>query len=416
MTVALALEAEQQHEREIRIRLPRPHALQRQVLKQQKRYNVVACGRQWGKTTLGVSLAVRCLLEEKRVGWFSPTYKDAMDVWRELKQRLLDVARDKSESEHRLELVTGGVFELWTLDDPDNGRGRQYDLVIIDEAAKIRKLEQAWTQTVQPTLLVRRGGAWFLSTPKGRNYFFRLWQSAQVLEEWAGWHFKTADTGLVPLSEIEEARKLLPQDAFRQEYEAEFLEDGGVVFRNLDAVCVEEALAAGIHGCRYVMGVDWGKHNDFTVFTVFDVDTKKQVYVERMNQIDYHLQIQRLLALYERFRPTHIVAERNAMGEVLVEMLQRQNLPVVAFSTTAASKTQIIEALMLAVEQKSISLLNDPAQRTELESFEIERLPSGSFRYAAPPGMHDDMVIALALAWWGVNEHMRLSKTDWSMY
>jgi hypothetical protein len=140
------------------------------------------------------------------------------------------------------------------------------------------------------------------------------------------------------------------------------------------------------------------------------------VYVERMNQIDYHLQTQRLLALYERFRPTHIVVERNAMGEVLVEMLQRKNLPVVAFNTTAASKTQIVEALALAIEQRSVKLLDDPVQRAELEAFEIERLPSGTFRYAAPPGMHDDMVIALALAWWGVNEYVRLSRADWSVY
>jgi phage terminase large subunit-like protein len=402
--------------REVSVCLPAPHRLQRKVLSEAKRYNVLVCGRRWGKTTLGILLAVRHLLEGRHVGWFSPTYKDAMEVWRELKYRLLDVIGVKSETEYRLELLTRGVFDLWTLDDPDSGRGREYDLVIVDEAAKIKKLEQAWTQTVQPTLLSRRGSAWFLSTPKGRNYFFRLWLMAQQAEGWVGWRFRTSDTGLVSLSEIEEAKKLLPAAAFQQEYEAEFLEDGGVVFRNLDAVCTETPQPVGVVDRRYVMGIDWGKHNDYTVFVVFDVDQRRQVYVERMNQIDYHLQTQRLLALYERFRPTHVVVERNAMGEVLVEMLQRKNLPVVAFNTTAASKTQIVEALALAIEQRSVKLLDDPVQRAELEAFEIERLPSGTFRYAAPPGMHDDMVIALALAWWGVNEYVRLSRADWSVY
>jgi phage terminase large subunit-like protein len=402
--------------REVSVCLPAPHRLQRKVLSEAKRYNVLVCGRRWGKTTLGILLAVRHLLEGRHVGWFSPTYKDAMEVWRELKYRLLDVIGVKSETEYRLELLTRGVFDLWTLDDPDSGRGREYDLVIVDEAAKIKKLEQAWTQTVQPTLLSRRGSAWFLSTPKGRNYFFRLWLMAQQAEGWVGWRFRTSDTGLVSLSEIEEAKKLLPAAAFQQEYEAEFLEDGGVVFRNLDAVCTETPQPVGAADRRYVMGIDWGKHNDYTVFVVFDVDQRRQVYVERMNQIDYHLQTQRLLALYERFRPTHVVVERNAMGEVLVEMLQRKNLPVVAFNTTAASKTQIVEALALAIEQRSVKLLDDPVQRAELEAFEIERLPSGTFRYAAPPGMHDDMVIALALAWWGVNEYVRLSRADWSVY
>ncbi|GIV51024.1 MAG: hypothetical protein KatS3mg038_1545 [Candidatus Kapaibacterium sp.] len=402
--------------REVSVLLPPPHRQQRKVLAEAQRYNVLACGRRWGKTTLGVILAARCLLEGKRVGWFAPAYKDAMEVWRELKHRLLDVISAKSETEYRLELLTHGVLDLWTLDDPDSGRGREYDLVVIDEAAKVKKLEQAWTQTIQPTLLTRRGAAWFLSTPKGRNYFFRLWLTSQQTAGWAGWRFRTGDTGLVSLSELEEAKRLLPAAAFQQEYEAEFLEDGGVVFRNLDAVCTETPQPVGVVDRRYIMGVDWGKHNDYTVFVVFDVDQRRQVYVERMNQIDYHLQTQRLLALYERFRPTHVVVERNAMGEVLVEMLQRKNLPVVAFNTTAASKTQIVEALALAIEQRSVKLLDDPVQRAELEAFEIERLPSGTFRYAAPPGMHDDMVIALALAWWGVNEYVRLSRADWSVY
>jgi hypothetical protein len=96
-----------------------------------------------------------------------------------------------------------------------------------------------------------------------------------------------------------------------------------------------------------------------------------------------------------------IIAEANAMGAPNIELLQRASLPVRAFTTTNATKANAIEALTLAFERGDLAILNDPAQLAELEAYEQERLPSGLVRYSAPEGMHDDTVIALALAWQG---------------
>ena len=72
------------------------------------------------------------------------------------------------------------------------------------------------------------------------------------------------------------------------------------------------------------------------------------------------------------------------------------------FATTAKSKSPLIEALALALERRQLWLLDDPVLLGELASYALERLPGGGYRYRAPAGMHDDTVIALALAWHGV--------------
>jgi hypothetical protein len=85
-----------------------------------------------------------------------------------------------------------------------------------------------------------------------------------------------------------------------------------------------------------------------------------------------------------------------------VEQIMRRGLPVTAFTTTAQSKAEIIEGLALAIERRDVTLLDDATQRLELEAYDMQRLPGGTFRYGAPEGLHDDTVMALALAWHGV--------------
>jgi hypothetical protein len=91
------------------------------------------------------------------------------------------------------------------------------------------------------------------------------------------------------------------------------------------------------------------------------------------------------------------------MGEPVIEQLIREGLPVQPFLTTNATKASAIDALTLAFERGELRILNDPVQIGELQAFEAERLPSGLTRYGAPEGMHDDTVMALALAWQSMN-------------
>ena len=139
---------------------------------------------------------------------------------------------------------------------------------------------------------------------------------------------------------------------------------------------------------------------DATVFSVLDVTHKGQVYQDRMVGADYAMQRSRLQALNQRWQPTVIMAEYNSMGGPLVEQLQRDGLPVQAFTTTNATKRVLIDGLSLAFENRGLRILNDPVLVGELQAYESETLASGMIRYGAPGGVHDDCVMALALAWY----------------
>jgi hypothetical protein len=98
-----------------------------------------------------------------------------------------------------------------------------------------------------------------------------------------------------------------------------------------------------------------------------------------------------------------IVAEENSIGGPNIEALREEGLPVIAFQTTATSKPPLIESLALAFERREIAILPDAVQLAELQAYErtVSRL-TGRSSYNAPEGYHDDTVMALALAWWGI--------------
>lgn len=340
------------------------------------------------------------------VAYFAPTYKMLTDVWREMRRVLIPATARVSVQEHRIELTTGGVVDMWSLEQPDAVRGRKYKRVVVDEAAMVRDLENAWTAVIRPTLTDYQGDAWFPSTPKGMGFFKTLydWGQDPLKREWMSWRIPTIENTSLPglAKEIESARNGLPERIFAQEFLAEFLDDSGGVFRKVIQSAIADKQEAAIDGHAYVIGADWGKYQDFTVLTVLDTTTKEVVCVDRFNQIDYKVQKDRLRALCERFKTKTIYPELNSIGIPMVEELQREEYKLHPFTTTNASKAEAVDALALAFERGDLKIVNDPVLVSELLAYEAERLPSGLLRYSAPPGMHDDCVMSLAIAWQAV--------------
>jgi hypothetical protein len=396
-----------------RIQLVRPHPAQQLILDEAKRWNVVALGRRAGKSTLALHLLTDTALHAQPAGYFAPTYKLLAEFWRELRTILEPVTRVKSEQDHRLELITGGTFECWSLDDPNPARGRKYARIVVDEAAMVRDLLEIWQLALRPTLTDLGGGAWFMSTPRGLNDFWSLYQQGQdpLQTEWASWQMPTSVNPFIATDELVSAQAELPERAWAQEYRAEFLQlEGGGVFRGVDAVSRLQPRNPE-HGHQYTVGVDWGRTNDFTAIAVIDATVMEQVALDRFSEIDFELQTERLHRWCELYHPVLVVAEANSLGRPLVERLQtgyarllgkpRPALPVWSWDATNASKAALVQALGLAIEQGSITLLDDTVQTGELLAYEASLLPSGMLRYGAPSGMHDDTVIALGLAYLG---------------
>jgi hypothetical protein len=390
--------------RTIRIELPQLHAAQASIAADRSRFRVVVCGRRFGKTELAKTTLIRSALRGFPVAYFAPSYKLLAQTWREIVKTVTPVADRVSNGEFRIELMGGGSVDAWSLDRDDAALGRKYKFVVIDEAARVRH-PNVWYEAIRPTLADYQGSALFLSTPRGRNWLWALWLSANspTATDWKTFSFPTSANPYISAAEIESARATMPDRLFRQEFLAEFIDDRGAVFRNVYEVSTAEPVGP-VAGSSYVFGVDFGRHNDFTAVSVFNVDTKTQVYLDRFTETSFAVQRARIAALAAKYRPTLILAELNSIGEPNVEQLIADGLPVQGFYTTAASKGPLIDALAVAIEDSTVTLLDDSVQINELLSYEMDRLPSGRYTYSAPSGLHDDTVIATALAWRAVQQ------------
>lgn len=397
----------------ITFQLPSLHNNQRAIWDDTARFQVISAGRRFGKSRLASLRCVVAALQGRRAWWVFPSYPMAAVGWRMLKRLAVQIpGANMREVDRLIEFPSSGAVQIRSADNPDSLRGESLDELIMDEAAFMR--EEAWTEALRPTLSDRKGRAVFISTPKGRNWFWRIWQLGQTGDpDWQSWQFPTTSNPFIDPNEIEAARRNLPERIFAQEYLAEFIEDGGGVFRRVMEAAVAEPEDVADETAEYLIGADWGKLNDFTALAVLNTTARRLVYLDRFNQIDYSFQLGRLQALYGRFRPVSIIAESNSMGEPLIEQLRRMGMPVQAFATTNASKSAAIEGLALAFEQGALSILNDPVLVGELLAYEMERLPGGLIRYGAPAGMHDDTVMALALAWSGIGRRVEFAPSIW---
>lgn len=353
-------------------------------------------------------------MRAREVIWGSPTYDQSRTAMDESRRAVGGIG-EFNESRMSYTLPNGGRILYRSLDKPDTLRSKTAGGVVIDEAPFTDG--RGWHEVIRPMLIDTGGWAWLVGTPKGRNWYWQEWQKALSRPGWGTFHAPTLGVAItaqglvrkphplenpfIPFSEVVELYQSMPERSFRQEILAEFIEDGGGVFRHVRARATATRQAQAIPGHVYVMGLDWGRSNDYTDLSIVDATLQQQCYLDRFNQIDYTVQRGRVAHAYELFRPAVIIAESNSIGWPNIEMLQREGLPVMPFETTNATKALIVEALALAFERDTFHILGDETQIAELEAFELARLPSGLIRYSAPDGMHDDTVIGLALSHYG---------------
>lgn len=327
------------------------------------------------------------------VAWVVPTYRNARPLWRFVE------AHANGKGLHRSEMTADigrGRLGVYTADNDTALRGEAFDLAIVDEAAQIRG--ETWSDVLMPTLADRDGRAMLISTPKGRNWFWQEYQRG--LADGQRQASFTAPSSANPMPTIQAAAKLAKERVsartYRQEWLAEFVDDGSFF------TGVRQAVRPAIgfdERHSYVIGVDWARSSsgDASVFVVLDATAQQMVDLVRLVGVPYDQQLARLRDLWRNWGQPYILAEYNSMGGPLVEQLQLADLPVEGFTTTAASKHDVMTGLQLALEKGELGLLDDPTLLAELEAFEV-KARTGLPAYGAPAGMHDDTVMALALA------------------
>ena len=310
----------------IALELPQLRRDQWEVAAHPAKIKVLAMGRRWGKSVLGQCVAIPSAYNGLRVAWVVPTYKNGRPLWR-LIERVLGPLRKAglcriNRSERTVEFPNGGFLAMYSMDNPDSIRGENFHLIIVDEAAMIS--EEAWTDCIQPTLADNDGDCILISTPKGRNWFWKEFQSAKkhAAEGGLRYHCWTATSRSNPNPNIQAAfdrvKEKVSERTYRQEWCAEILEDGGEVFRGVTLVSKAQKREPYIG--TFVMSADWGKSNDFTSLKVMDIHTRRVVDWDRYNTVGWSLQRGRLRAMHDRWQPQIVLAEENSIGNPNIEV------------------------------------------------------------------------------------------------
>lgn len=367
---------------------------------------IVGCfGRQAGKSFTAQNLLLKWVLEDNgSIGmWVSPVYSQAKKVFQELTTTIGDTGLTKSvnKSELTITFINGSVLYFRSGEREDTLRGYTLDYLVVDEAAYIKN--EVWTTVLRPTVLVRGKKVLFISTPKGKNWFYEIAMRGMSDDypQYKTFHATSFDTPFITQEELEEAKLSLPDSIYRQEILAEFIDDGGEVFAGLTLTAVMTSYTNKDDKEKYYAGLDFGRQNDYTVLCVLN-SKGEMVDFYRERQKSWDIIISELLVILRKWKPV-LYAEVNSIGDVLFENLKKQYPSIQPFVTNNDSKQNLIEDLIMGMNEGKIKLptkeLNADLYK-ELSVFTYEYSPrTRKVKYGAPNGFHDDCVISLALSY-----------------
>jgi len=354
-----------------------------------------------GSTKCGKTVACIAWILERAMGglrgqaywWVSPVYPQAKIAYRRLKRGLDDTLYTANESELTITLVNGAIISFRSAEKPDNLYGEDVYAAVLDEATRMR--EEAW-HAVRSTLTATRGPVRIIGNVKGRrNWAYALARRAEGGEP--GWTYAkltasdAIDAGIVDSEEVAQAQRQLPENVFRELYFAETSDDGGNPFG-------QEAIRACIGDVSgeppVVYRVDLAKSVDWTV--VIGLDATGAVCRFDRYQWPWEETVKRLA---QEIGATSAIVDSTGVGDPIVERLQRELSNVEGYHFSSPSKQRLMEGLAMAIQTGEVRYPQGVIV-SELDAFAYEYTRTG-VRYSAPDGMHDDCVMALALAVYG---------------
>ena len=356
--------------------------------------------------------------------WIAPVYSQAKIGFKYHKFLLPNDSLKVDNSEPSITIKHNNTkIEYRSGKHPEDLEGEATQGNCLDEAAKMKR--QVY-DSVKTTTTITRGPIMGFSTPKGKGWFHdKCMEAKEIMERCIRegrppTHiFLTAPTATNPnvtKEAILEAKRTLSDRLFRQYYLAEFIDDGSTFlnFRQC-AFPVDWEPEGQIHtwfhdeadDCEVIIGVDWAKKNDYTVFIAMDLVSVTPMVVgySRFQGISYVEAIKQLMLFTKKFKRIHMVRhDRTGVGEAIDDMLGGSGLPFEGVVFSNQSKSSMVSQLMLTFEREEIVYPNIPEIVYELDIYEVKTSATGAMRYEAPTGCHDDIVSALLLANSGVQD------------
>lgn len=396
----------------------RPHEGQREFLAQPARFKVLACGRRWGKTEVCAVQIVHALTRPSptRHIVLAPTLEQAKLIFDRvvefLSQSSVILSRLLPPGETRAALkITRSPYPKLRWGEHTvvarsghlgrSLRGNEATHIVVDEAAYVP--EELITEVAMPMLATTDGHLTMISTPHGLNHFWRFFQMGQRGEHgiWSR-RAPSAESPHVRREFLEVQKALISGRAFKVEYEAEFLDSSGQVFRTESVeACIVPRLSSPPQP-PYSIGIDWARYADFTAICVL-AGTRQAcdlIEIVRIHGLPWKELVRHAARLVARYPSARVLCDSTGVGDPLLEMLREQSSgqAVKGRPFNAAFKSELIDNLAWMIENRALRMEPDPELLRELQHFEARTSSAGNTKLSAKPGFHDDLVIALALA------------------
>lgn len=378
---------------------------------------VVMAGRQSGKSLTGVAEICEWAMQDpdQILWWVTASHKTDDKAWRDLTNYLpKEVVAKTNLNDMYIGLRNGSGIWIKSAEAPGSMVSEKLHGLVGDEPGLWKST--IWYQGLLPMFNTTKLRVLFISTPRGRNWFYEMWvrgrgpggarsdvpfvvteeiEGQKVSTTYQSFHWTSYDSPYRNLAVLSEARRTSPQDLFAQEYLAEPIDNVRGVFKNVRGSIGPWGTPTDTNW----LGVDLARKTDFSCY--IGMNSKRQVFHIERSQDDWPPQVRRIAALAFKTNASALV-DGTGLGDPVAQFMREAGIHIreeVNFSNK--SKEQFINALRLSFEDGSMTIPDDPDLIDELESYEYEILPSGKIRYSAPEGKHDDMVVALALANWG---------------
>jgi hypothetical protein len=300
--------------------------------------------------------------------------------------------------------------------DPETTiEGERVHGALLDEASKMP--EQVYASHTSTTTQTN-GWTAITTTPRGKNWVYKLYKNIEDHMRWCERNerpyemfcatAKTIDSPFVTQAVVEQARRTLPARMFKQLYEAEFVDDGDVFsgFRTLcEGVYFDEAdrelhVPFDANQMEVVIGADWARTHDYTVFTAWDINTRPARVVGwmRFNGQNYRTMIRQIFEFGKKFKDVvQVVHDKTGIGDVIDELMSQLPWSVKGVVFTNESKAEMVTKLMVAIQHGKVRFPNWETLIREMDAFEVETNELGRMKFNAPSGQHDDVVCSLFL-------------------
>lgn len=377
---------------------------------------VIIWHRRSGKDKVTLNFLIKKMIERKGTYYyFFPTYEqgkkilwDGMDKngFKFMDHFPKELVASKNETEKKVTLINGSIFQIIGTDKIDSIVGTNPIGCVFSEYPL--QSPEAW-DFIRPILAENGGWAVFDYTPRGMNHGWKLLQQAKE----NGWFWQVLtveDTKAVPQQVLDEEKAQMPEALFRQEYYCDFVDGAGAFFRRIENNVWDGDLQPE-DGNQYQMGVDLGKYNDFTVLTQICLNDFRVGKQERFNLVDYNLQKARIEASWLRYGKPIARIDSTGLGDPICDDLIARGINVEPYRFTEQSRMDLLNHLAIMLEQDLIKIPNDDILIGELRSFQYVREGDrGKLKVKVPEGLHDDAVMSLALAVWGLREPIGLNR------